>query len=493
MYLIKYIFFAGIIFWSASLVAQSDFTEADVKSQDMLIAAKKEALLGRTDESIKLYKALLDEFNEPAAAYELSRIYNQLENSEQALNYARMAYDQDNANEWYLIQYTDLLNRNEEHLLIAELFDAHTEVEPKNKYHYLQASFHYLKAKKSKEAIELLDRLEKNAGASEEITLRKFEIYDVLGKHKDALKELKSLSDLYPNDTKYLHNIAGYLRTMGKDKDANKIMERILEIDPADETASLFAKGTGKNKDANYLRSLVPVIQDDRIDLDKKIIEFIPYLQEFADTGNPELGESLLDVSKILDDYYPNNAKVKSILGDIYFYQRNLPEAITNYKASIDIDKSVWSVWSQLLLSLNIAKEYEKMETISNDAIYVYPNQALAYYYNALALLEVGNLSESEMSAQEAGMINAGNESLKSEIQLVQSRIAFEKKKYEESLELLNAAMTKQEENNPRFLEHLGDLKMAMNNAGEAKKAYKKALDNGGDPERLNQKLEGGI
>ena len=481
-------FLLGFLFES---VSQGIYSEADIAAQNLLIAAKKEVLLGKEDKAIEIYEKLVKEHAQMSAAYELSKIYTKKEEIAQASNYGKMAYDYDPNNEWYMIQYAEVLVLEENYLRAAELFDAQSIIQPKNDYHYLQASYNYLKAEKAKEAVKMLDRLEENIGISESIAQRKFEIYDVLGKSKDALKELQKLSARYPKETRYMHNIAGYLRTMGKEDEANKIMAKILTIDPNDETALLFANSNGKNKDANYLRSLVPVIKDPRINLDKKILEIIPYLQEFVETGDSELGQSLVDINNIMDENYPDNAKVKSMLGDIHFYREEIDLAIKNYKASVEVDKSVWTVWSQLLIALNIKGDYGLMEKLSEDAIDVYPNQALAYYYNGLSLLENGDLQGSEMSIREAGMIGGKNEKLMNEVNLVLSRIRFESKDYAGAMKYLEHSLTDVEKSNPRFLEHFGDVKWALKDTAAAKEAWKKAIKVGGNLERLNKKIAG--
>ena len=342
----------------------------------------------------------------------------------------------------------------------------------------------------AKEAIKILDKLEQQKGVSETLAQRKFEIYDVLGKEKEALKELQKLSKSDPTETRYLHNVAGYLRSMGKQGEANKVINSILKIDPNDETAILIANSSGKNKDANYLRSLVPIIKDERIELDKKILELIPYLEDFASKTDPELGAGLLDIAQIMDENYPDDAKVKSILGDIHFYSKNWKEAVKNYKASLDIDKSIWAVWTQLLVSLSIDQDFEMMEKVSEDAIDVYPNQALAYLYNGLALIEMKQLKEAEMSIREAGMIGGTNSDISAEVSYLMSRINLENKVFDKAFELINQSLILQEKN-PRYLEQLGDINFAMEDIKAAKDAWQMALKAGGNPAVLNKKISG--
>ncbi|WP_235297489.1 tetratricopeptide repeat protein [Portibacter marinus] len=474
-----------------SSISQGIYTESDIAAQDLLIAAKKEVLLGDLEEAVKIYKRLLEEHNEIAAAYELSRIYVKNDDFSTALTYAQRAYDAEPSNQWYLIQLTDLLSLNNNDEEAAKLYEKYTQEDPLNEYHYLQASYHYLKADQPKDAIKILDKLEENRGITEEIIQRKFEIYDVMGKEKDALKELEKLSEMYPSETRYLHNIAGYLRSMDKESDANKVMTRILEIDPDDETALLFSKSSGKNKDANYLRSLVPVIKDQRIDLDKKVIELIPYLQEFANTSEDELGQSLLDITLIMDEIYPKNAKVKSILGDIYFYSQKLENASEAYAASVDIDKSIWTVWSQLFLTLDLIQDFKTMREYSEKAIDVYPNQALAYYYNSVSYLEIGDLGEAQMSAAEARMVSGNNPAVTPEINLLESKIKFNEKDYDSSLELIKKAISGATASNPRMLEHQGDVLWALDEQSAAKESWKMAIKAGGNPDRINKKISG--
>jgi len=268
-------------------------------------------------------------------------------------------------------------------------------------------------------------------------------------------------------------------------------MEKVLTIDPDDETALLFVNASSKNKDANYLRSLVPVIKDDRIELDKKVIELIPYVQEYADAQNEELGQSLIDITNILDETYPNNAKVKSILGDLHFYKRDLKAAAKYYAQSVDSEKSTWTVWAQLFIALNITEDFETMEKYSEEAIDVYPNQSLAYYYNSLSLLESGNLVEAQSSAAEARMVSGNNPNVLPEIYLLESKIKYKQKKYEEALTLANKGVEISKQDNPRILDHLGDLYWITNEKASAKSAWKKAVKAGGNPERINKKISG--
>ncbi len=471
--------------------SQGVYTETEIAAQDLLIAAKKEVLLGDVDEATKIYKQLLTDHNELAAAYELSRIYLKNEDVPAALSYARRAYEAEPDNQWYLIQLTDLLSMNENDAEAARLFEKFIKQDPSDQYNYLQASYHYLKAEQPKDAITILDALEEQKGISEEVVQRKFEIYDVMGKEKDALKELEKLSDLYPYETRYLHNIAGYLRSMDKEGEANKVMKQILAIDPNDETALLFSKSTGKNKDANYIRSLVPVIKDDRIDLDKKVVELIPYLQDFADSADPELGQSLLDIANIMNESYPRNAKVQSITGDIHFYSKDLRKAGKAYAQSVDIDPSIWAVWSQLFITLDLSRDYASMKTYSEKAIDVYPNQALTYYYNSAALLALGELSEAQMSAQEARLVSGNNPMVTPEILLLESKIKYEEKQYEKALGLVKDAIATSKQANHRMLDHLGDIHAAKNEGQLAQESWKKAIKAGGNPDRIRKKIKG--
>lgn len=480
-----------LLFLACQGYSQGMYSESDIAAQDLLITAKKAVLLGDVDEATDIYKKLLEEYNENAAAYELSRIYVAQEDFDNAQNYAKRAYNSDKKNEWYLIHLTDVLAFGAYHKEAALLLDEYVKIDPGNEYFYLQASYQYLKAEEPKEAIRVLNDLEKNRGVTEQVVQRKFEIFDVMGKEKDALKELQKLHDLYPSEPRFLHNIAGYLRTMGREGEANKIMDKILRIDPDDETALLFVNSSGQNKDANYLRSLVPVMKDERIELDKKVMELIPYLQDFAEEQNEELGQSLIDITLILDEAYPNNAKVKSILGDVYFYKKDWVTAADYYAQSVDTEKSIWSVWSQLFMALNISKDYERMKKYSEEAVDVYPNQALAFYYNSLALLEVGDLSEAQYSASEAKMVSGNNPKILKEVYLLESKIKYAEKNFEEALTLVNKALDIRMEDNARHLEHLGDVHMALNDVNAAKAAWKNAIKAGGNPEILNKKIKG--
>ena len=70
-----------------------------------------------------------------------------------------------------------------------------------------------------------------------------------------ALKELEKLSNAFPLEIRYLHNLASYYTKLGKESKALEVYRRILKIDINDASANMAitASNTGTRKWATVL------------------------------------------------------------------------------------------------------------------------------------------------------------------------------------------------------------------------------------------------
>ncbi|MBK6989079.1 MAG: tetratricopeptide repeat protein [Bacteroidetes bacterium] len=84
--------------------------------------ANKEKILGNLDNAAGLFSEVIrKDPNNAAAMYELANIYNEQKKFADALFFAKGAYQLDTKNSWYILTYTDLLQKNK-NLLKLRLF-----------------------------------------------------------------------------------------------------------------------------------------------------------------------------------------------------------------------------------------------------------------------------------------------------------------------------------------------------------------------------------
>jgi len=90
----------------------------------------------------------------------------------------------------------------------------------------------YVQHKEYEKAIGTLERMEIIDGKSERISLAKSGLYIQMDNQEAALKEIKALSEQYPNDLNYKTLYANTLMMDGEREEAKKVLEAILREEP---------------------------------------------------------------------------------------------------------------------------------------------------------------------------------------------------------------------------------------------------------------------
>ena len=90
----------------------------------------------------------------------------------------------------------------------------------------------YENDKEYKKMIPVINRIEQIEGSSEDITLSKMRVYDLLGDKKAAYRALKNLSDEHPNDVNYKVMRGNWLLQHDKKNEALKLFHEAQKEDP---------------------------------------------------------------------------------------------------------------------------------------------------------------------------------------------------------------------------------------------------------------------
>ena len=378
------IFIFGLSLLSASsLLAQPGiYTEEEIQVEDEFLKAKIKFLLGKYEEAEQAYLAVLKkDAQNDAIAFELSRVYSNLDDDENFEKYIKKAIKNSQNNEWYLRTYTRYLenkNRYEDAVLYMDKLLATDQSNGAFIQKHAELASRALQYEK---AIASYNKLEALEGITEETSRKKFELYASSGKTKQAVEELKSLTKAFPTEVRYLNNLASYYTEIGKKKDAKKTYEQVRKIDPTNPTATMALSGQSADKtEAGFLSSITTLIAQEDVGIDKKIMELLPYVSTIAELDDAAK-TSLLTNLDALEATHPDDAKAYAIYGDAYMGLNQLEQAIPKYQLSIQRTKKVFPVWEQLMYALAETKDYTQLASTAEQALNYYPNQPICYYF----------------------------------------------------------------------------------------------------------------
>ena len=472
----------------------SIYTEEQIQNQNKFIQILQLKNQAKYDLALEGITTLVGKDPKNASFhFEQSRIHSILEDLENAVKSAEIAFDLDQNNHWFgehlAVLYMDL-ERFEE---AADTYAKIAELHPKNDEIHYKAAYCYLKANKASQALTVLNKLEKEIGIRSEISQKKFDIYSNIGKDKKAIAELEKLVKVYPSNTKFLYNLGSYLMQKGDKDKADIWFKKILVIDPEHQAAQMALKidDSKAGSDISYLRSIKGVIMNRAVPLDNKIKELIPYVEKNAGLEDEALTAALLDLVNMLEKLHPAEAKVYAIKGDILFNAAKIKQANEAYIMSLGFNRAVFAVWSQVMHTSFMLADAEKLAAYSEQAIDFFPNQAISYYYHGKSYMLRQQFTSATSWFQEAQMIagksNPIRYDISNELAIAYIQIGNIKKA---SAQLVGIADDPIFRLHPGLLETAGDIEYYSDNIDGAIELWSLALKAGNQNPRLAEKIE---
>lgn len=400
--------------------AQEQITEEEINTQKIFIDASKEKIMGNYENAIYLFKEVLKrDKNNDAALYEMARIYEVQNVNDKALHSIKDALSINPENEWYSMFLADLHDKMGKSDEAAKIYEELVAKDGENTYYYEKWAFYLVKAGEAKKAIKVYDSLESKIGINEDLSNKKYRLYLGLGDQEKAVNELEMLVKSAPSNTDYQHMLASFYVEIGDQINAEKIYRKILEIDPDDAYASiaLAEKLKTSGNDVSFLNTLKPVFENTDVNIDVKIKELIPYIHKIADsTGGETLTKAVVELAEILEQVHPHEAKSYSAYGDILYYSGDKNAALLKYQKAIELNKTVFTVWEQLMYIHLELGNFEALLKTSEEAIDLFPNQAIAFYFNGVANGQLKKHEAAINSLQQALIMSRKNPALRLDI-----------------------------------------------------------------------------
>ncbi len=318
--------------------------------------------------------------------FELARIYARQNKVEEALSYAKGAAEADKENVYYQLLYARLLQSDEQYQQAAEVLEIVVLLKPNFSEYYNKLAVSYLYAGKPMEAISVYNRLEDKIGVTEELSMKKQNIYLQSNKVNKAVEELEKLIAFYPNEPKYYAVLAELCLNNDLDEKAEWAYQKIIELDPENPYVHIsladYYKKNGNEEQA--FEELKKGFRNPALDIDTKIQILIQYytINEIYE----DYKDQAFTLANILVEVYPDDPKSYSMQGDFLYQAEKYPEALEAFNNVIKLDSSKYLVWEQLLFTLSSLDSNNALLRDSRKTIELFPEQPLPYLFAGGAL-----------------------------------------------------------------------------------------------------------
>ncbi|MDT8431173.1 MAG: tetratricopeptide repeat protein [Bacteroidales bacterium] len=372
-----------LIWWPAH--AQSENTDY----QYALIEAVKQKNLGNVPGAIELYKMVLEENSNVAVAhYELGTLFALMGNREKAAHHLETAVTMDPGNKWYFESYVDVLLMIQDFKSAQHMLKARIGTDKGNVDHLYKLANVYFLDNKSRKAIKTLEKIEREHGLSEKITLLKANIYEKRGDYKKALSEVEAILDRFPESVQF-HLVAAELAMNSNDEDlAARYYRKVFDLDSLNIYAltNLTDYYREKKEYKNSFFYLDKSFQSDEIDYDKKMAILSFYLSDeyFSRNHGKELEKLLVTMM----NKYPDRRDVHLFASDFFIKNMKYREALDALLPLLNKKQEKYPLWRQGILLANATGRMEDLLKITSMAVEMYPDSAEMIFYKGIAAYE---------------------------------------------------------------------------------------------------------
>ena len=374
----------------------SELSEKERMNYDFIFHnANKEKVLGNYQVAAGLFTQCTQMIpGEPAAYYELAKIFDYADQKQLALDNAKKAVELDGENYWYRYFYAYSLQKIGDTENAIKQYKKLVELNPENPELFYDLAGMQLYVGKYEEAIKSYNKLEEKMGISEEISLQKQKVYIKLNDIDKAAAEVQKLIDKYPEETKYQGYLADLYLANNLNEKAFEIYQKILEKDSTDNFSHLglydYYRNIGEKEKA--YKEIKQVFESEDFDIDSKMQILLSY---YAYTENDsELKKEAFELNKVLIKTHPTEAKAFTIYGDFLYREKKVESAKENYLKAIELDSSKFAIWSQVLLIDAELQNYDDLLIHSKPAIDLFPNQPMFYFFYGVANMQKKNYQE---------------------------------------------------------------------------------------------------
>jgi tetratricopeptide (TPR) repeat protein len=356
-------------------------------------------------------KALENDDQNAAAHFKLAEILMQTEELEKALSHAQKALELDPLNKYYHLINAEVYTKQSNFETAASIYKNMLSTVPDTEAYLFDLAALYLYQNDLKNALAIYDEAELEFGINPDIVMQKQKIYLKLNMLDEAIKESEKLIEAYPGEEEFVLQLAEMLISNNRVSEATKHLNLLLEGNPKNAHARLLLAEVYKqnNQVEESNENLMIAFESTEIALEPKLQMMSNYISKLPDEKTSPLAESL---AENIIKAHPDEASAYTISGDLYYTLGEKEKAIGFYLQSLEIDKSNFNIWQNILdmeLSLN---KLDSVIAHSGEALTYFPNQAALYYFNGTAHILKKNYKEAANALEQGKRFASGNNQL---------------------------------------------------------------------------------
>lgn len=346
--------------------------------------------------------------NNATAHYKIAQIHRLKGDQINALQEISTALEINDKNKYYFALqaqlYTDLNEFDRAAGIYETMLD---EIEGTDEYLFELAAI-YLYQQKYDKAIAAYNRIEEHYGVSPEISTQRQMIYLQRNQLDKAIAEGEKMVSDFPEEDKFAVRQLELLINNGRDAEALEKAEAYIEQFPQSARLRLLRsdldRKSGNTEEADL--GLMEAFRNPQMDVDTKIEQLAEYRTLLT---SDEIQSRAIPLAEILTDVHPESARAYAVKGDLYQSVGEKGQAKQAYLASLANDDSNLAVWQNVLQMLLESNQMDSVVSLSEEALEIYPNQGMLYYFNGTGLLQKREYKEAIYALEQGKRLSSSN------------------------------------------------------------------------------------
>jgi tetratricopeptide (TPR) repeat protein len=385
-----------LLFFSLILLASCGSKKATVVTdenhanfQQYFYQGEKAKMAGNFDIAINFFNTALKYEQVSAAHYEISKLCALLPKYEKmGLEHIQLAVEMEPTNPWFLkdLGYYEIYAGNiKEGIKQFDLAVKYSSnpIPILNEYLNVIGNFDL------NQASDVLAQIAAIQGEDEDVARKRFELLSLQGKYKEAGMVLEEFEKKNKVEDDYYFYLLEFYREYKLNNEALKWLKHMKEIIP--NNGKLLLEESGElatlGQDARSYEILKKSIASgdlgwfDAIDVLKKYEELV--------VQDEKLQKPLWEIFDLTFNQFKSEYQCLVQLSFVANHQNNFVRQEEMLKLALDLYKSDLLVWQFLLENQKQQRKWNDLVKYANDALELYPTDAEIYYYAGLGYLKL--------------------------------------------------------------------------------------------------------
>ncbi|RYY29703.1 MAG: tetratricopeptide repeat protein, partial [Sphingobacteriaceae bacterium] len=298
---------------------------------------------------------------------------------------------------------------------LENVFKELIRLNPEKPDYYIDQARALTLQKKYDEALAVYDQLEDRIGKNEETVFNRQKIYLKQGKLDLAVKDLQALIVENPQEIRSYLQLSELYNSNNQNDKALKTLESAQKNVPDNALIHLALADVYRDQ-KNYaacFNQLKTAFAYPALKIDEKLRIVSGYFPKFPD---PEAKKSALELSKIITDTHPDDARALNLYGDMLVQNTSYVQAIPIYRKSLALNDQVYAVWEQLIRLELGQNQLDEAIKDGQEALSLFPNQAMANYLVGVAYSQKSMVKEALSYLKNAASLGSADKELMSQI-----------------------------------------------------------------------------